>query len=143
MRQVSIFRINYGLNVAELCIAIFLLSSVIVMIIGILCGGLSAIKKGEDTFIVGNMIKTRLDYYSDAALYKFNDLKGSHLLNHDTIIDGVNLKEEWVSFSDTNDDDRNKLKEVTVSIYWYDKNVSGKSELKKKSVSTWINNYLD
>jgi hypothetical protein len=132
-----------GLNVAELCISIFILSSVIVMIIGILCSGLSGIKKGEDGFITGNIIKTRLEYYSETALYKFNDFNGVYLINKDKIVDGVNVKEEWISFTDTVDDNENKLKEVTISIYWYDKNVSGHSGIKKKMLSTWINNYLD
>ena len=141
--QKTMGKLKRGLNLAELCVSICLLCTVIVIILGILCGGLIGIRKGEENMIIGNIIKTELEYYSEAVLYNFDKYSGSHLVKQDKAVDGVKLKEEWISFDEEVNDNRNKIKKITVSIYWYDKGLSGRSGIKKKTSMSWVTNYLD
>ncbi len=135
-----------GVSLPELAVSICLLATVIVIIMGIICGGITGIRKGEESLVIGNLLKTELEYYSEAVLYDSNSYSGDHIIRQEETVDGVKLKEVWVSFSDrslSGSDERNKLKEVKVSIYWYDRGLSGFGGIKQRSSTCWINNYLD
>ena len=137
-----------GLSIAELCISICLLATVVMFIMGIICGGITGIRKGEKSFTIGNLIKTELEYYSEEVLYDFDNINYSdgqkHMIKDDVDVDGVKIKEEWISFAETEGADcKSKLKEVTVSVYWYDKGISGTAGVKHKKSTMWISNYLD
>jgi hypothetical protein len=133
-----------AVSLPELCVSICLLATVIVIIMGIICGGITGIRKGEESLVIGNLLKTELEYYSEEVLYDFDNIAyfNAHCVKNEKTVDGVKLKEEWISFSETGSG-RNKLKEVTVSIYWYDRGLSGYGGIKKRSSTCWINNYLD
>ena len=136
-----------GVGLPELGVSICLLATVIVIIMGIICGGITGIRKGEESLVIGNLLKTEIEYYSEEVLYNFNhpDYKNGNcnLIRSEKTVDGVKLKEEWVGFSETESNPENKLKEITVSIYWYDRGLSGHGGIKKKTSTCWINNYLD
>ncbi len=138
-----------GVSLPELGVSICLLATVIVIIMGIICGGITGIRKGEESLVIGNLLKTELEFYSEEVLYNFEHsdyANGSqHRFRTGETVDGVKLKEEWVCFNDivAGVNTRNRLKELTVSIYWYDRGLSGHGGIKKRSSTCWINNYLD
>lgn len=135
-----------GVSLPELAVSICLLATVIVIIMGIICGGITGIRKGEESLVIGNLLKTELEYYSEEVLYDSNSYAGDHIIRQEETVDGVKLKEVWVCFTDrslSGSDETNKLKEVKVSIYWYDRGLSGFGGIKQRTSTCWINNYLD
>ena len=137
-----------GFNLPELVISILLLSTVIVIIIGIFTGGVIGIRKGTNRVIITNVLRSTLEMYSQEVLYDFDNTNyqnGSCLyISGEEGVDSLKIDEKWVSFKEFGvTGSNNRIKEVTVTIYWYDRNISGGASKKKESITGWTNNYLD
>jgi len=136
-----------GFNLPELVISILLLSTVVIIIIGIFTGAVIGIRKGANQVIVTNVLSSTMEQYSQTVLYDFNNplySNGkSYKISESEPVDSLTLEEKWVSFQEMGSSAKNRIKTITVTIYWYDKNLSGTGGERKKSGTTCINNYLD
>lgn len=136
-----------GFNLPELIISILFLSTVIIIIIGIFTGGVLGMKKGSNNVLITNALQASLDHYCQEILYDFNNpLYGNNLrykIAEVKPLGSLTIEEEWVAFKEGGSSPKNRMKEVTVTIYWFDQNLSGATSLKDRSLSTWVNNYLD
>ena len=139
------FNSKEGLNFPELAVSILILGTVLVLIMGIFMGGITGMKKSENNITLANVLENTLDEYSQEILSDFdNPLYAKdqvYRVEEEHIVDKMKFEEKWVAFDEMGSA-KNKLKEITVTVYWYEKNLEGVPGIKKKSLSTCINNYL-
>ena len=104
-------------------------------------------KKGSNNVIITNALQATLDQYSQEVLYHFSSSKYAAGMKHKIAttepIGSLTIEEKWVSFEEMGSDSRNKMKKITVTIYWFDQNLNGATSLRNRSLTTWVNNYLD
>jgi len=135
-----------GLNFAELAVSILVLGTVLIMIIGIFIGGIAGMQKSENHIVVTNSLTATLEQYSRDILSDFdNPLYGDGLkykIAGEHTVDNVKVEEKWVEFGETGTAVRNRMKSITVTIYWWEKNLEGSTGKRKKTFSTCVNNYL-
>lgn len=138
---------SYGLNMPELLISIALLSTVVIIIIGLFMAGMSGLKKGDNLIIATNVGQTALEYYSQSILFNFNNPDYASMSVPLKLEDESreNLKfQKYLFIKDTGSTAiaTNLIKEVTITIYWNEKGVETSTE-RRLDFKTIVNNYLD
>jgi len=140
------FRSIYGLNLAELIVAIVVMSLAVMTIIGMFMAGIMGMKKGDNSILALNLAQSTMELYEDEIRNHFDDYSEANspykLLNEES--DGVKF-ERKMSVKNFKVTETNQLKYVAISVYWYEKNMEGKTWVKPSEIkfSTYINNYLD
>ncbi|HPZ09622.1 MAG TPA: hypothetical protein PL110_16085 [Candidatus Eremiobacteraeota bacterium] len=135
-----------GFNFPELAMSMLILATVVVLILGIFIGGVLGVRKSTNQITITNALLATIDQYSQAVLYDFDNplyINGkSYKISEEKIIDKTTIIEKWVEFEESGTKPTNRLKHITVTIYWYDKGVEGLISKRKMSFTTGINNYL-
>ena len=143
----NFFLSTSGFNLPELCMAIVILGTIVVVIIGMFIGGIVGIKKSSNLIIATNIIQSTLDQYSQDVLYNFDNIlyddgKCYNIIPGQEVVDTMKIQEKWVSFQKIGTETTNRLKKITVTLYWYEKSSEGMPLKKKMFFTTYINNYL-
>jgi len=142
----SVFLSSFGFNLPELCMAIVILGTIVVVIIAMFIGGIVGMKKSSNLIIATNTIQSTLDQYSQDVLYDFDnslyDNGKCYKITGQEVLDTMKIQEKWVSFQQIGTETTNRLKKITVTLYWYEKSSEGMPLKKKMFFTTYINNYL-
>jgi len=140
------FLSHCGFNLPELFMAIVILGTIVIVIIGMFIGGIVGMKKSSNLIIATNTIQSTLDQYSQDVLYDFDNTQYGnnkcYKIAGEEVLDTMKSMEKWVSFKETGTDYTNRIKKVTVTLYWYEKSAEGASVKKKMSFINYVNNYL-
>ena len=135
-----------GLNLAELVISILILATVIIVLMTIFIGGMTGLNKSERQIVMASALQSALEQYCQDVLYDFDNPvynNGTcYRISGPYIVDKMEFREKWVAFEEIGSEVRNRLKRITVTIYYYDKGLEGGAISRKKSSSIWINNFL-
>lgn len=140
---------NWGLTLTELCVSIVIMGIAVMTISGMFIAGIMGMQKGDNLVVATNLAQSTIELYEEEILYNFNKYTqtDSPYILPDTVFDNIKFTRKMTveDFIDPLHPDTNKLKEVEISIYWYEKNIGGKTGEKPKEIkfSTYINNYLD
>ncbi len=144
--SMKFLRTIHGLNLAELIIAIVIMSLAVLTIIGMFMAGIMGMKKGDNRILALNLARSTMELYKDEILNNFSlcEPNSSPYTLQDTVCDGVKFQRK-LYVKDFSSSETNKLRYVAISVYWYDKNMEGKTWAKPTEIkfSTYINNYLD
>ncbi len=142
----SVFLSSFGFNLPELCMAIVILGTIVIVIIAMFIGGIVGMKKSSNLIIATNTIQSTLDQYSQDVLYDFDnslyDNGKCYKITGQEVLDTMKIQEKWVSFQQIGTETTNRLKKITVTLYWYEKSSEGMPLKKKMFFTTYINNYL-
>ncbi|MEQ8222239.1 MAG: hypothetical protein ABRQ37_08070 [Candidatus Eremiobacterota bacterium] len=141
------FLSSFGFNLPELCMAIVILGTIVIVIIGMFIGGIVGMKKSSNLIIATNIIQSTLDQYSQDVLYDFDNIlykdgEFYNIIPGQEVVDTMKIQEKWVSFQQIGTETTNRLKKITVTLYWYEKSSEGMPLKKKMFFTTYINNYL-
>ena len=140
------FSSHFGFNLPELFMAIVILATVVIVIMGMFIGGIVGLKKSSNLIIVTNTIQSTLDQYSQDVLYDFDNTQYAnntcYKIAGEEVLDTMKTMGKWVSFQEIGTKLTNRTKKVTVTLYWYEKGSEGASIKKKMSFITYVNNYL-
>ena len=140
------FLSHFGFNLPELFMAIVILGTIVIVIIGMFIGGIVGIKKSSNLIIVTNTIQSTFDQYSQDVLYDFDNTQYAnnkcYKIAGEEVLDTIKSLEKWVSFKEIGTKYTDRMKKVTVTLYWYEKSAEGASVKKKMSFVTYVNNYL-
>jgi len=142
----SVFLSSFGFNLPELCMAIVILGTIVIVIIAMFIGGIVGMKKSSNLIIATNTIQSTLDQYSQDVLYDFDNSRYDngkcYKITGQEVLDTMKIQEKWVSFQQIGTETTNRLKKITVTLYWYEKSSEGMPLKKKMFFTTYINNYL-
>ncbi len=146
-KRKGFFLSHSGFNLPELCMAIVILGTIVIIIIGMFIGGIVGMKKSSNLIIATNIIQSTLDQYSQDVLYNFDNIlyddgKCYNIIPGQEVVDTMKIQEKWVSFQKIGTETTNRLKKITVTLYWYEKSSEGMPLKKKMFFTTYINNYL-
>mgnify|MGYP000882045927 CR=1 FL=1 len=150
MRNIKKIQSFYGLNITEIMVALVILALAVITITGMFIAGIMGIKKGDNMVLATNLAQSTLELYQKEFLCNFDvyATSGSPYTLSEVTSDNMKFLRK-MSLVDTVDSTHpiNRLKKITISVYWYDKNLEGKSlEIQgvKKEIkfSSYIHNYL-
>ncbi|MEQ8186657.1 MAG: hypothetical protein ABRQ39_01695 [Candidatus Eremiobacterota bacterium] len=140
------YRTIYGLNLAELLIAICIMSLAVITIIGMFMAGIMGMKKGDNLIVASNLAQSTIELYENEIRNNFDKYSQSSSPYDlpDTGFDRIKFTRK-MTVKDFIISSTNKLKYVEISVYWYEKSVEGKTWNKPTEMrfSTYVNNYLD
>jgi len=135
-----------GLNLPELCLSIVIMAIAIMTITGMFIAGIMGMRKGDNMVMATNVAQSTLELYEEELMYNFDRYaSGTSYLLEDINYDKMRFKRRLIIEDIININPANRMKKIEVSIYWYDKNIEGKTSEKEKEIkfSTYLNNYLD
>ncbi len=150
MTDKKIFKSLYGLNLTEIMVALVILTLAVITITGMFIAGIMGIKKGDNMVLATNLAQSTLEIYEKEFFCNFDvySTSGSPYTLPEVKSDNMKFSRK-MALVDTVDHlhDTNRLKKITISVYWYDKNLEGKSlEIqgvkKELKFSAYIHNYL-
>lgn len=146
LKRRDFFSSHFGFNLPELFMAIVILGTVVIVIIGMFIGGIVGMKKSSNLIIATNTIQSTLDQYSQDVLYDFDNSlyvnNTCYKIAGEEVLDTMKTQEKWVSFQEIGTEATNRMKKITVTLYWYEKSAEGMPLKKKMFFTTYINNYL-
>ncbi len=143
----KISRAIYGLNLAELIIAIVIMSLAVITITGMFISGIMGMRKGDNLVVASNLAQSTMELYQDEILRDCNmyPQSSSPYTMPVTEFDSIKFTRKMAvkDFSDPLHPLTNRLKYIEISVYWYEKSMEGKSWTKPTEIkySTYINNY--
>ena len=139
-------RTMYGLNLAELLIAICIMALAVITITGMFMAGIMGMKKGDNLIVASNLAQSTIELYENEILNNFDKYpqSSSPYTLPDSGFDRVKFTRKMI-VRDFVVSSTNRLKYVEISVYWYEKSMEGKTWNKPTEMkfSTYINNYLD
>jgi len=132
-------KFKYGMSMAEIGLSIVLLSTVVLIIIGMFIGGITGVKKGDKLILATNVAQAIIEFYSQEHITNFSSYDPNTYIQK--ALDPVNTEnltfqreikiQEISGYADTN-----RLKKLTAKVTWYEKNIKKEIEL-----NTYITNY--
>jgi len=137
----------FGFTLPEVVMSICILSVIILTIMSMFVSGILGIKKGENLVLATNVVESTLEFYAQQILYAFSDPNfnpGTRSLSKVTF-ESISF-ERKLNISELPYDPNNtsnRLKIVTVSVYWYEKGIETKAKKREVQYKSYVSNYLD